>query len=345
MVPGVGITITPSGSMITIAGTNAGAIGAYDSQLPSNNALVLSAGVLYAQSADATYPGMVNTGAQTFAGTKTFTGTIAAANLSGTNTGDVTLGTPNGLSLINQVLSLDVSSSSSTGALTSADWTTFNSKQPAGAYITGLTGDVTAAGPGTVAATVNAVGGVAAASVASGATLANNATSVNTANAIVRRDANGKFLSPSVPEYVFLSANQATTSAVPVDVSGMSFTIAANSRYYYKFSVAVSSSSINQAVRFAVTSSAINTVFTAICDSYVNSSGAGAAYADTLVTSGQQTTAGAMPAATTLYYNTIEGIVVTGGSGGTLQLQFMIETAGNTATISNGSLGMLWTLV
>jgi hypothetical protein len=40
------------------------------------------------------------------------------------------------------------------GALTSADWSIFNGKQPAGNYITALTGDVTASGPGSVAATI-----------------------------------------------------------------------------------------------------------------------------------------------------------------------------------------------
>lgn len=40
------------------------------------------------------------------------------------------------------------------GFLTSADWATFNAKQAAGSYITALTGDVTAAGPGSVAATL-----------------------------------------------------------------------------------------------------------------------------------------------------------------------------------------------
>lgn len=40
------------------------------------------------------------------------------------------------------------------GFLTAADWTTFNGKQASGNYITALTGDVTASGPGSVAATV-----------------------------------------------------------------------------------------------------------------------------------------------------------------------------------------------
>lgn len=45
-------------------------------------------------------------------------------------------------------------STSANGYLSSIDWNTFNSKQAAGNYITGLTGDVTASGPGSVGATI-----------------------------------------------------------------------------------------------------------------------------------------------------------------------------------------------
>ena len=78
----------------------------------------------------------------------------ASGTLSGTNSGDVTIGTANGLSLAGQALSLAAASGSTTGALTSADWNAFNSKQTAGSYITALTGDVTASGPGSAAATL-----------------------------------------------------------------------------------------------------------------------------------------------------------------------------------------------
>jgi hypothetical protein len=69
-----------------------------------------------------------------------FAGNLTAANLSGTNTGNVTIGTGNGLSLSGQALSLGLSSGSSNGALSSTDWTTFNSKQNA------LTNPVTGTG-------------------------------------------------------------------------------------------------------------------------------------------------------------------------------------------------------
>lgn len=52
---------------------------------------------------------------------------------------------------------LGQSSTSTNGYLSSGDFTTFNNKQAAGNYITALTGDVTASGPGSVAATLATV--------------------------------------------------------------------------------------------------------------------------------------------------------------------------------------------
>jgi hypothetical protein len=49
---------------------------------------------------------------------------------------------------------LPVASGTNTGKLSNTDWTTFNGKQAAGSYITALTGDVTASGPGSAAATL-----------------------------------------------------------------------------------------------------------------------------------------------------------------------------------------------
>lgn len=80
--------------------------------------------------------------------------TISASNLSGTNTGDVTIGTSNGLSLSSQALSLQLASATLTGALSTTDWNTFNNKQASGNYITALTGGVTTSGPGSSVATV-----------------------------------------------------------------------------------------------------------------------------------------------------------------------------------------------
>jgi hypothetical protein len=151
------------------------------------------------------------------AGIATITPGASGITLNQSSHNPVTIGTANGLSLATQVLSLALSSTSTTGALsstdwntfnskqaaltltnltaagtdgitvtngtgavigaspvtiqqqaatgsvngylTSTDWNTFNNKQTAGSYITALTGDGTAAGPGSVAFTLATVNG------------------------------------------------------------------------------------------------------------------------------------------------------------------------------------------
>ena len=87
----------------------------------------------------------------------------------------------------------------------------------AGAGITALTGDVTASGSGSVAATVATVGGSTAAAVNTATIAANAATNLNTASTIVKRDGAGGFAAGAVTEtstiYKDTGANTATVSA------------------------------------------------------------------------------------------------------------------------------------
>lgn len=132
----------------------------------------------------------------------------------------VSLGTSNGLSLSTQQLSLGTASATTTGALTSTDWSTFNNKQEAGSYITGLTGDVTATGPGSVSATVNSVGGSSASNVHNAELAANAATSLNTASTIVKRDASGNFAAGTVTgQFSYSPSNPSEWSPSPSLVS------------------------------------------------------------------------------------------------------------------------------
>jgi hypothetical protein len=70
--------------------------------------------------------------------------------------------------------------------------------QAAGNYITALTSDVSAIGPGSVTSTVNSVGGSSAANVHSAELAANAATNANTASTIVKRDGSGNFSAGTV---------------------------------------------------------------------------------------------------------------------------------------------------
>lgn len=95
--------------------------------------------------------------------------------------------------------------------VTSDIQTQLDSKQGSGSFITALTGDVTAAGPGSSASTVAQVGGVTAANVATAAGLANAATNANTVSTIVKRDASGNFSAGTIT---------ATLTGTATNVSG-----------------------------------------------------------------------------------------------------------------------------
>lgn len=105
--------------------------------------------------------------------------------------------------------------------VTSAIQTQINSKQPTGNYVTVLTGDVTATGPGSVAATVVSVGGSSAANVHSAELIANAATDVNTASTVVKRDSSGNFSAGNIT--ASLSGN--VTGDVTGNVSGTSLNV------------------------------------------------------------------------------------------------------------------------
>lgn len=89
---------------------------------------ILTTGTAYVHSTevanDAMIGGNVNVvGNTNMNGTLQVTGTINGSNLSGTNTGNVSLGTANGLSMNGQTLSLALATSTSSGAMSASDKT------------------------------------------------------------------------------------------------------------------------------------------------------------------------------------------------------------------------------
>lgn len=75
-------------------GSGVTSVGAYNSQSPSTNGLVISGTNIYAQSATSTAPGMVSTVSQTFAGAKTFTSAWTVSTL--TTNGGIFFGNASG---------------------------------------------------------------------------------------------------------------------------------------------------------------------------------------------------------------------------------------------------------
>lgn len=101
---------------------------------PDAKGATLTAGALALQPADGTHPGAVSTGVQSFGGNKTFTGTVAASNLSGTNTGDITLASVGsspanaGASLAAQVLTLQPADATHGGVVSTTTQTMAGAK-------------------------------------------------------------------------------------------------------------------------------------------------------------------------------------------------------------------------
>lgn len=82
--------------------------------------------------------------------------TLTLGNLTSPTTGVTVTGGTGAVVGSGAALSIQTASGSQPGLLSSADWTTFNGKQASGSYITALTGDVTASGPGSASATISA---------------------------------------------------------------------------------------------------------------------------------------------------------------------------------------------
>lgn len=100
--------------------------------------------------------------------------------------------------------------------------TGLSGKQATGNYVTALTGDVTASGPGSAAATVASVGGSTAANVHAAELLANAATSANTASAIVKRDASGNFSAGTITATLSGNASTATSATTATTATNFS---------------------------------------------------------------------------------------------------------------------------
>ena len=158
--------------VVGTGGSTVTSLGAFGSS-PNANGGSISSNVLTLQPADATHPGGVTTGSQTFGGAKTFssivlstplavgsggTGASSLANFTDSSAGADGITVTGGSAAL--VVATSIAQAGATGSqsgyLKSADWTTFNNKQAAGSYITALTGDVTASGPGSAVASLAA---------------------------------------------------------------------------------------------------------------------------------------------------------------------------------------------
>ena len=129
----------------------------------------------------------------------------------------LTLGSWTNATVGSPTITVKQSSGSQSGYLSSTDWTTFNNKQASGNYITALTGDVVASGPGAAASTIQA-------NVVSNSKLAQMATNTikgnNTGSTANASDLTTAQVAAILPAFVGDSGSGGTQGLVPAPAAG-----------------------------------------------------------------------------------------------------------------------------
>ncbi len=162
LLAGNGISINPSGQDITISNTTLGtvtSVGLADTSTTPiysvTGSPVTTAGTLdltlNTQGSNLVFSGPASGSAAQPGFRSLVVADIPALSYISSLTVTAPLQTTGGLT---PNLSITQASATTDGFLSSIDWNTFNSKQPAGSYITNLTGNVVANGPGSVTATI-----------------------------------------------------------------------------------------------------------------------------------------------------------------------------------------------
>ena len=154
----------------------------------------------------------------------------------------------------------------------------------------------------------------------------------------------GKWKDCITPLPVSATANSdtANSTTTPKDVDDLSFSLAKNTKYYYKFVAMHQSSATSTGIGFGVTtpSSPVSNHWCANTSASLSSAtpGTWGAYCGTGDASA--TTNGVPTAGATTYTSTVEGYIETDSNGGTLKLRMKSGEAAQ-ATVKAGSFGVL----
>ncbi len=145
----------------------------------------------------------------------------------------------------------------------------------------------------------------------------------------------------ALPVSAIATADTSNSTTTPADVAGLSFTLAAHTKYYYKYVIIHQSADAATGIGFGITTPTnltnsnwcVNTTGTLTA----NTAGLSGSYCGTgdaaSTTTGVQT-------ANTSYTSTMEGYIETGNDTGTLQLRAKSASAAQT-TVKTGSFGIL----
>lgn len=146
----------------------------------------------------------------------------------------------------------------------------------------------------------------------------------------------------ALPVSAVKTADQTISSTTPANVTNLAFSVAANTKYHYKFVVKFTASSTSAGIGFGVTTPASPTsshwCAQTIATRNAATGGQWAGYCNTGDAAVGMSTYDA-EATTDMYPTTIEGYLQTGASAGTLQLRSIYQEAN--VVIKAGSFGVL----
>jgi hypothetical protein len=145
------------------------------------------------------------------------------------------------------------------------------------------------------------------------------------------------------PSTIRLASDVVVTTDVIQDVTGLSFPVAANSVYSFNFDILYDVTLATTGAGFSVNCSGC--VIDKIGYTVKQPRGALATVSDIYTRNAVDTiTAGVRSMFTTSNHVTIDGILVTGGTGGTLIVRGISELAATPVTVKAGSNGLLYTI-
>lgn len=135
------------------------------------------------------------------------------------------------------------------------------------------------------------------------------------------------------------TSDQTVAETGPVDVTGLSFPVAAGHCYHFRFICLVQSDTPTIGVRMTVTIPTLSR-FGAKVSAFIAADGTGATFDGAVTSSGDSVIPTAVPASATDYLQTVEGLLIPSASG-TLQLQAGTETGTSNVIVRQGSVGIL----
>lgn len=143
-------------------------------------------------------------------------------------------------------ISIDKANTIKDGYLSAADWNTFNNKQAAGNYLTGLSGDVSASGPGSAAATIS-----------------NGAVSFSKMQSITTNKLLGSGASGTAIREISLGSGLSFTGSTLNTVNNGTVTSFSTGNLSGLFTSSVSTPTSTPALSFSLNAQSANTIFAA----------------------------------------------------------------------------------